>query len=233
MTTWILSYKTCRKNRLYSYIDGGVAGVCRFDAKTVWCGVFRVEVEGLDTDSIFEGTPESASPCSETDTAEQANLATPTSRGQDPGINASHSGVSPPKQSSNASLKAAVASRGRIDYDAFKAFAQTNSGSASAGTGNAGTLKVCRVQVHRQLQVASDNLEPYPWIEMACRDDTIALLCELRSMAQETCLMYFGMKVVREKHFKCVGGLARNAWEAILQATALANVSRIRKIRVQ
>ena len=125
--------------------------------------------------SIFEGTPESASPWHETDCAGQANLATPTSREQDPGIDASPSGGSSRKRSSNASLEAAAANRRRIDNDAIKAFAHTNSGSASAGTENAGTFKVYRPQLHRQLPVASDNLEPYPWIETTSEDDIIEL----------------------------------------------------------
>ena len=207
MTTWLLSDKTCRKNRLYSYSDGGVSGVCRFDAKTVWCDECRVGAEGVDTDSIVEGTSESASLWHETDCAGQANLATPTSREQDPGIDDSHSRASSRKRSSNASLEAAAANRRRIDYDAIKALAHTNSGSASAWTENAGTFKVYRPQVHRQLPVAGDNLEPYPWIETASGDDIIELLCEVHGMAQETCLMCLAVKGVREKHLNMCGWL--------------------------
>ena len=185
LKTWILPDKTCRKNSLYSCIDGGMAGVCRFDAKTVCCHVCRVGDEGLDTDSIFESTLESASPWDETDCAGKANIATPTSREQDSGIDASHYRGSSRKKSSNASLEAAAANRRRIDCDVIKSFAHTDSGSARAGTENAGTFKVYRAQVSRQLPVSSDNLEPYPWIKTASGDDIIELLRELHGMAQK------------------------------------------------
>ena len=207
MTTWILSYTTCGKNRLYSYIDDGLSGVCRFDAKAIWCDVCRVGVEGLDTDSIFEGTPERASPLHETNCAGQANLATHTSREQDPGIDASHSGGSFRRRSSNASLDAATPNRRRIDYDAIKALAHTNSVIASAGTENARTLKVYRPQVHCQLPVALDNLALYPRIETISGDDIIEFLCGLHVMAQEACLMRLAVKGVREKHLKMCGWL--------------------------
>ena len=107
MTTWILSDTTCRKNRLYSYIDGGAAGVCRFDTKTVWCDVCTVGVESLDSDDIFVSTPESDSLWYDSGCVANADCeppaSPPASREQIRSINESHFRGSFRKRSSTAS----------------------------------------------------------------------------------------------------------------------------------
>ena len=50
-------------------------------------------------------------------------------------------------------------------------------------------------------------------------------------MAQETCPMCLAVKGVGENPMKCVDGFARVVFDAIRQAKALENVSKIRKLR--
>ena len=81
MMNWVLNTTDCRKNALYTAMDGQVSGVCRFDRHAVWCDVCKSMFPFQVSNGPY--TPQSSQPQTEDtfrpwDTNSQSRLRQPS-----------------------------------------------------------------------------------------------------------------------------------------------------------